>query len=264
MGDTAEREPVLVETAAAVATVRLNRPPHNPLGMALVDRLEEVFATLDGDRSVRAVLLTGAGERSFSVGADITEFGAAVAKMGLEGFIQQRLRLIDRVENLSKPVVCAIRGACVGGGLELALGCHFRLAAEGARIGLPEIELGIVPAWGGTQRLTRTVGRPHALDLMLRAKKIGAGEALRIGLVHEVTTPEELLARARGLAEELAQKAPLAVAGILKAVVTGGGLSLPDGLALELEALKRTSGTKDAREGITAFLEKRKPAFRGE
>ncbi|MDP3938431.1 MAG: enoyl-CoA hydratase-related protein [Deltaproteobacteria bacterium] len=261
---SSQKDPLLLERDGAVVTLTLNAPPHNPIGMAMVDRLEGALEELASDRSARAIILTGAGDRSFSVGADITEFGTAVAKMGLKDFIGQRLRLVDRIENLGKPVVCAIRGACVGGGLELALGCHFRLAAEGARIALPEIELGVVPAWSGTQRLTRTVGRAHALDLMLLAKKIGAEEAYRIGLVHEVCTPEALLDRARALAAELAGKPPLAVAGILKAVIEGGGLPLGEGLALELEALERTSGSKDAQEGIMAFLEKRKPVFRGE
>jgi enoyl-CoA hydratase len=242
----------------------LNAPPYNAIGMAMVDRLEQLLPELGADQSVRTIVLTGAGERSFSVGADISEFGVAVTKMTLKGFIDQRLRLVERVENLGKPVLCAIRGNCVGGGLELALGCHFRLAADGARIGLPEIELGIVPAWGGTQRLTRTVGRAHALDMMLRAKRIGAEEALRIGLVHEVCKPDELLTRAHGLASELADKAPLAVAGILKAVIQGGPLSLEEGLALEFEGIQSTSGSKDVQEGIAAFFEKRKPAFRGE
>ena len=223
---TSSADPILVEYAGAVATVTLNAPPHNAISMAMVDRLEELFPEFGSDRSVRAIILTGAGERSFSVGADISEFGTAIAKMTLKGFIAQRLGLVGRVENLGKPVVCAIRGACVGGGLELALGCHFRVAARGARIGLPEIELGIVPAWGGTQRLTRTVGRAHALDMILRAKKIGADESLRIGLVHEICEPGELLERAGALAGELAEKPPLAVAGILKAVIQGGSLSL--------------------------------------
>jgi enoyl-CoA hydratase len=235
-----QNDPVLVECAGAVATVVLNAPPHNPIGMAMVDRIEELLPRLGADPGVRAVILTGAGERSFSVGADITEFGAGVAQMTLKGFIEQRLRMINRIENLGKPVVCAIRGACVGGGLEMALGCHFRLAAEGSRIGLPEI------------------------DLMLRGKKIGAEEALGIGLVHEVCTPETLLDRAHVLAIELAGKPPLAVAGILKAVIEGGPLSLEEGLALEFEAIVKTSGSKDAQEGVMAFLEKRKPVFRGE
>jgi enoyl-CoA hydratase/carnithine racemase len=256
-------EPVLFGKTGLVATVTLNRPPHNPLGMATIDRLEAVFTDLASDESVRAVVLTGAGDRTFSVGADIKEFGAGIEKMGLRGFIRQRLRVADRIENLPKPVVCAIRGACVGGGLEFALACHFRIAAQGARIGLPEIELGIVPAWGGTQRLTRTVGRAHALDLMLRAKLVGAEEALRIGLVNEVCPPEALLGRAHALATELADKPPISVAGILKAVIQGGSLPLKDGLALEFAAVEATSGTEDATEGVIAFLEKRKPVFRG-
>jgi enoyl-CoA hydratase len=256
-------DPILVEKQGFVATVTLNHPPHNPLGMATIDRLETLFPELASDEAVRAVVLTGAGDRTFSVGADIKEFGVAIEKMGLRDFIGQRLRVADRIENLTKPVVCAIRGACVGGGLEFALACHFRVAAEGSRIGLPEIELGIVPAWGGTQRLTRTVGRAHALDMILRAKKIGAEEAYRIGLVNEVCPPDALLDRAHALAAELAEKPPVAVAGILKAVIDGGPLPLADGLALEFAAVEATSGTEDATEGVMAFLEKRKPVFKG-
>jgi enoyl-CoA hydratase/carnithine racemase len=259
-----DTEPVLVDQAGAIATVTLNAPPHNPMGLAMIDRLEALVPRLGSDGSVRAIILNGAGERSFSVGANIAEFGTALEKMTLEDFIGQRHRVMDLVENLPKPVVCAIRGACVGGALEIALSCHFRIAAEGARIGLPEIELGVVPAWGGTQRLARTVGRAHALDLMLRAKKISAEEALRIGLVHAVCKPEALLDEARALAGELSEKPPLAVAGILKAVIAGEGRPLAEGLALEFEALKRTSGSQDAQEGIMAFLEKRKPVFKGE
>jgi enoyl-CoA hydratase len=232
--------------------------------MAMVDRLEEVIPELGADPAVRAVVISGAGDRTFSVGADIREFGKAATEMGMRAFIEQRLRVLSSIENLPKPVVCAIRGPCVGGGLELALSCHFRIAAEGARIGLPEIELGIVPAWSGTQRLTRTVGRAHALDLMLRARKIGAEEAHRIGLVHQVCGPEELLDRAHALAEELAEKPPLAVAGILEAVIRGGALTLEEGLALEYQAMERTAGSKDTIEGVRAFFEKRKPVFKGE
>jgi enoyl-CoA hydratase len=255
---------VLIERSGAVARVVLNDPPHNRLSMAMVDRLEELVPELAADRALRAVVITGAGERTFSVGADIREFGKAAMEMGMRAFIEQRLRVLAAIENLPKPVVCAIRGPCVGGGLELALSCHFRIAAEGARIGLPEIELGIAPAWGGTQRLTRTVGRAHALDMILRARKIGAEEACRIGLVHQVCAPEDLLDRANALADELAEKPPLAVAGILEAVIRGGELSLEEGLALEYQAVERTSGSKDTIEGVRAFFEKRKPVFTGE
>jgi enoyl-CoA hydratase len=257
-------EKIVVERSGAVATVVLHDPPHNRLSIAMVDRLEEVIPELGGDPELRALVIIGAGDRTFSVGADIREFGKAATEMGMRAFIDQRLRVLSSIENLPKPVVCAIRGPCVGGGLELALACHFRIAAEGARIGLPEIELGIVPAWSGTQRLTRTVGRAHALDLMLRARKIGAEEAHRIGLVHQVCAPEELLGRAQALAAELAEKPPLAVAGILEAVIRGGALTLEEGLALEYQAMERTAGSKDTLEGVRAFFEKRKPVFKGE
>jgi enoyl-CoA hydratase/carnithine racemase len=264
MKTSTSSDPILIERDGAVCTLVLNDPPHNPIGLAAVDRLEALLPELGADNGVRAIIVTGAGDRTFSVGANIKEFGAGVAKLTLKGFLDQRLRVLSMIENLGKPVICAIRGACVGGGLELALACHFRIAAAGARIGLPEIELGIVPAWGGTQRLPRTIGRAHALDLMLRAKRIDAPEALRIGLVHEICAPGELRDRARALAGELAEQAPLAVSGILDAVINGTPVSLEEGLALEFKAISATSGSKDAREGITAFLEKRKPVFRGE
>lgn len=263
-GDSPASEKVLVQRSGAVARVVLNDPPHNPLSMAMVDRLEELAPQLARDRELRALVITGAGDRTFSVGADIREFGKAAMEVGMRAFIDQRLRVMSAIENLPKPVVCAIRGPCVGGGLELALSCHFRIAAEGARIGLPEIELGIAPAWGGTQRLTRTVGRAHALDMILRARKIGAEEACRIGLVHQVCAPDQLLDRAVALATELAEKPPLAVAGILEAVIRGGELSLEEGLALEYQAVERTSGSKDTIEGVRAFFAKRKPVFKGE
>ncbi|MFQ5512986.1 MAG: enoyl-CoA hydratase/isomerase family protein [Myxococcota bacterium] len=257
-------EPIVVEREGPLCWLTLNDPPRNAIGLAMVDQLEALLTTLDEDREVRVLVIRGAGERDFSVGANIREFGEAVARLGLEGFLGQRLRLLEQLENLRKPVICAIHGACVGGGLELALAAHFRIAARGARLGLPEIELGIVPAWGGTQRLTRTVGRAHALDLMLRARLIEAEEAQRIGLVHDVCSLAELEARARELARELASKPPLAVAGILAAVIGGEFRPLPEGLALEREAITQTSASRDAREGLRSFFEKRKPVFRGE
>jgi len=220
------KESVHIERDGGVATVVLDDAPNNAISLAMVDSLERLVAELGDDAGVRAIIITGSGDRAFSVGANIKEFGVAIESIGLERFIAQRLAVIAAIENLGKPVIAAINGLCIGGGLELALGCHFRLASRGARMGLPEIELGIVPAWGGTQRLTRTVGRAHALDMMLRAKLIEADEALAIGLVNSLHPADELGAAARALADELAAKAPLAVAGILKAVVGGGELSL--------------------------------------
>lgn len=256
-------EPVIVHREAAVATIILNDPPYNRLGMSLIDALERTVEQVDEDTTIRAVILRGAGDENFSVGADIREFGAAAAGRGVSDFIQQRLRVIRRIETMRKPVVCAIRGACVGGGLELALACHFRLAARGAKIGLPEVELGVVPAWGGTQRLTRTVGRARALEIMLLAKKLSADEALDAGLLTTVCDPDELDGQVSTLANELASKAPLAVAGILDAVVQGGAKSLEEGLLHEYAALERVISSEDLQEGVMAFFQKRAPNFKG-
>lgn len=255
--------PIVVVREDSVATIELNDPPYNRLGMALIDALDETVQQIDEDPEIRAVILRGAGDENFSVGADIREFGAAAAERGIKDFIDQRLRVIRRIETMSKPVVCAIRGACLGGGLEIALGCHFRVAARGAKIGLPEIELGVVPAWGGTQSLTRTVGRARALEIMLLAKKLTADEALEAGLVLAVCEPDELDAQVFALATELASKAPLAVAGILDAVIQGGPKSLEDGLAHEYAALERVISSEDLQEGVLAFFQKRSPSFKG-
>jgi enoyl-CoA hydratase len=252
-----------VERDDQVVSLILDDPPNNAISLAMVDRLQEAAGELAADDGVRVVIITGAGEKAFSVGANIKEFGVGVQKMTLEGFLRQRLDVIAAFESLGKPVIAAINGLCIGGGLELSLGCHFRIATSTARIGLPEIDLGIVPAWGGTQRLTRTVGRAHALDMMLRARKVDAEHALRIGLVHQVCEPAELANAAKALAAELAGRAPLAVQGILRAVIGGQDGTLEQGLALELEAVKRTAASRDAMEGINAFLQKRAPRFEG-
>jgi len=256
-------EPIIVLRDGSVATIELNDPPYNRLGMALIDMLERVIQQIDKDESIRAVVLRGSGDENFSVGADIREFGAAAGGRGVRDFIDQRLRVIRRIETMRKPVVCAIRGACLGGGLEIALGCHFRIAARGAKIGLPEIELGVVPAWGGTQRLTRTIGRARALEIMLLAKKLDAREAFEAGVVTAVCEPDELDAQAQALAAELASKAPLAIAGILDAVIQGGPKSLEEGLAHEYAALETVIQSEDLQEGVLAFFQKRPPNFKG-
>jgi enoyl-CoA hydratase/carnithine racemase len=256
-------EPIVVLRDGSVATIELNDPPYNRLGMALIDVLERVIEQIDEDESIRAVVLRGSGDENFSVGADIREFGAAAAGRGVKDFIDQRLRVIRRIETMRKPVVCAIRGACLGGGLEIALGCHFRIAARGAKIGLPEIELGVVPAWGGTQRLTRTIGRARALEIMLLGKKLDARDAFEAGVVTAVCEPDELDAQAQALAAELASKAPLAIAGILDAVIQGGPKSLEEGLAHEYAALETVIQSEDLQEGVLAFFQKRPPTFKG-
>jgi len=200
------------------------------------------------------------------VGMDLKQLPVGVERMGsIEAVFDQRLRVLAAIENMEKPWIAVMYGYCLGGGLELPLACHFRLAAaEGAKIGLPELDLGTVPAWGGTARLTRCVGRDQALDMILRAKKISGPEALRIGLVHEVWPNDELQQRAQALAQELAAGPALAIAGVLRSVVGSADATLEDALAAERTAVMRTMGTKDQSEGMKAFMEKRKPNFTGE
>jgi enoyl-CoA hydratase len=260
------KPPLLVERDGAVATLVINDEPMNRMSLDFMDELERRLPELAADRSVRALVFTGAGDANFSVGMDLKQLPEGIKRKGsIEAVFDQRLRVLAAIENLEKPAIAVMYGYCLGGGLELPLACHFRLAAaEGARIGLPELDLGSVPAWGGTARLTRCVGRDHALDMILRAKRISGPEALRIGLVHEVCPNRELKQRAHELARELAEKPALAVAGVLKCVVSAGEKSLEEALAEERRAVMRTLGTKDQQEGMRAFLEKRKPRFTGE
>lgn len=257
---------LLVERDGPVATLTNNDAPRNRMSLEFMDALEAEMARLADDASVRAVVIRGAGEEHFSVGMDLKQLPAGIQKMGgPEAVFDQRLRVLAAIEALPKPVIALLYGYCLGGGLELPLACHFRLAAaEGAKIGLPEMDLGTVPAWGGSARLTRCVGRDHALDLILRAKKISGPEALRIGLVHEVWPIGELFSRAHDLAHELASMPARAVAEMLRCIVGAEGKTLAESIADERQAVLATMGTPDQREGIAAFLEKRKPRFNQE
>jgi enoyl-CoA hydratase/carnithine racemase len=240
-------------------------PPRNRMTFEYMDELEHAVVALRDDRDARAVVLTAAGDEHFSVGMDLKQLMSGAAdRGGFEAVLDQRLRVLSLIEQLDKPVIATMFGYCLGGGLELPLACHFRLAAaDGARIGLPELDLGTIPAWGGTARLTRTIGRAHALDMILRAKKIDGPTALAIGLVHELHPVADLKARAIELAEELAAQPPIAVAGALRAVVNGEHLPLEDALRLERDGVRRCSGSADQVEGMMAFLEKRRPEFEG-
>jgi enoyl-CoA hydratase/carnithine racemase len=255
-----------VERDGAVVTLVNDDPPRNRMSLEYMDALEIQIAAIARDPGVRAVVITAEGDESFSVGMDLKQLPRGVQKMGsVDAVFDQRLRVLSAIERLEKPVIATLFGYCLGGGLELPLACHFRLAAEeGAKIGLPELDLGSVPAWGGSARLTRCVGRDHALDLILRAKKISGPEALRIGLVNEVVPLAGLKARARELAHELAAQPALAVAGMLRCIVGAEGRTLAESLADERRAVLATMGTKDQQEGMRAFLEKRKPVFTGE
>jgi enoyl-CoA hydratase len=254
---------LLIQREGAVETLVINDAPRNRMGLAFMDALEKEVERLAGDTSVRAVVIRGAGEENFSVGMDLKQLPEGVRRMGgLEAVFDQRLRVLSAIENLPKPVIAVLYGYCLGGGLELPLACHFRLAAdEGAKIGLPELDLGTVPAWGGSARLTRCVGRNHALDMILRAKKISGREALRIGLVNEAWPIEELFQRAHDLALELSGMPAAAVREMLRCIVGAADRPLAEAIAEERRAVLSTMGTPDQIEGMRAFLEKREPRF---
>ncbi len=254
-----------VERRGRVVILENQDPPRNRMTFEYMDELEAAVIALRDDREARAVVVTAAGDEHFSVGMDLKQLVAgAQDRGGFEAVLDQRLRVLAMIEHLDKPVIATMFGYCLGGGLELPLACHFRLAAsEGARIGLPELDLGTVPAWGGSVRLTRTVGRAHALDMILRAKKIDGPTALAIGLVHELHPAAELKARAVSLAEELAAQPPIAVAGVLRAVLGADHLPMEAALRLERDAVRRCATSADQVEGMRAFLEKRRPQFEG-
>lgn len=257
--------PLQVRLEAGVLTLTNTEAPWNRMSTDYMDALEGAVQDAATDPRVRVLVFTAEGDENFSVGMDLKQLADRMTdRPALERLLDQRLRVLARIESLEKPSIATLYGYCLGGGLELPLACHFRLAADtGASIGLPEVELGVVPAWGGTARLTRCVGRNHALDLMLRARKIDGHEALRIGLVHSVHPLAQLKAAANALARELAAMPPLAVAGILRCVVGAGAASLQHALTEERRAVLRCAGTRDQHEGFAAFLAKRKPVFAG-
>jgi len=258
--------PLLVEKDDGVLTLTNNDAPLNRMSFEYMDALEAAITDAATDTSVRVIVITGSADTNFSVGMNLKQLMTeADERGGFEAVLDQRLRVLASIENLAKPSIATLYGYCLGGGLELPLACHFRLAAqEGARIGLPELDLGTVPAWGGTARLTRCVGRDHALDMILRAKKISGPEAYRIGLVQEVHPLGELKAAAQSLARELATMPPRSVEGVLRCVVGAGDASIEEALTEERRAVNACAGTKDQREGMMAFMEKRRPVFTGE
>jgi enoyl-CoA hydratase/carnithine racemase len=257
------KSPLLIERNGPVETLCINDAPRNRMSLDFMDALEAEVLRVADDPGVRAIVIRGAGSENFSVGMDLKQLPEGLQRKGsLEAVLDQRLRVLDAIEHLSKPVIAVLTGYCLGGGLELPLACHFRVAAaEGCKIGLPELDLGTVPAWGGSARLTRCVGRDHALDMILRAKKISGAEALRLGLVGEVWQIDELFERANALARELADMPALAVAGMLRCIVGAGEKTLAESIADERRAVLATMGTPDQSEGMRAFLEKRRPRF---
>jgi enoyl-CoA hydratase len=255
--------PVIVARDGAVATITVNRPAvRNALNDATLGAIDAAVAALDADPEVRVVLLTGAGDKAFIAGADINELSRATAVTG-RTLAQRGQGVFDRIAAAGKPIIAVINGFCLGGGCELALACTFRFAADTAEIGQPEINLGIIPGYGGSQRLPRLIGRDRALDLILTGRRVTAAEALALGLVTRVYPAATLRAEALAYARELAGKAPIAVRLALDAVRAGLEQPLAEALAHEAALFGLVSATDDMREGTRAFLEKRPAQFTG-
>jgi enoyl-CoA hydratase len=254
---------VRYEVADRIATVTVDRPDKlNALNDAVMADIDAAFARARGDADVGVVVLTGAGEKAFVAGADIGE----LAKQSVVGGKEKSIRgqaVLDRIERLGKPVIAAINGYAFGGGLELALACHLRFMAQGAKIGLPEVGLGIIPGYGGTQRLPRIVGRGRAFEMILSGNPIDAETAERWGLVNGTAPAAELPAKVRAFAATLLTRGPLALAMAMESVLRGSDLPMAEGMRVECDLFGLVSSTADMKEGLTAFLEKRKPGYRG-
>lgn len=255
---------ILYEKSERLATITINRPEvRNALTQSLMEELGDAISQAEADNDVRVLILTGAGDRSFVAGADIGEVGArdTLTELGLNSRV--RREVYSHLEHLFKPSIAAINGYALGGGCELALSCTLRIASDTARFGQPEINLGIIPGLGGTQRLTRLVGKGNAMELILTGDLIGAQEALRIGLVNKVVPAAQLMEEARVLGKKLASKPPLALRAAKDSVDYGADMSLATALEFENRLFAILSGSADKSEGVSAFQEKRKPEWQG-
>lgn len=256
-------ENIYIEEEGALAIVTIDRPKKlNALNRRTIEELHVAFKELEEDPAIRTIILTGKGDKAFVAGADISEFAQFSVKEGRQLAALGQKNLFDLVENLSTPVIAAINGFALGGGLELAMACHFRLASSQAKMGLPEVSLGVIPGYGGTQRLPRLVGQGRAMEMILTADMIDAEKALAFGLVNHVASPEELLPLAVKIAGRISKNSPVAIKGAIKAI-NAGFKHDADGFAVEIDAFGHCFGSEDFKEGTSAFLEKRQADFRG-
>ena len=257
-------ENLILEQEDHLATIIINRPKKlNALNRATIQELHDALKQLESDSDVRVIIITGSGEKAFVAGADIAEFSHFSVEQGAELAARGQELLFDFVEKLNTPVIAAVNGFALGGGLELALSCHFRVASENAHMGLPEVSLGVIPGYGGTQRLPRLIGKGRAMELIMTAGMINAAEAKEYGLVNHVVPQEELLDFCEDIANRISNNSPVAISYAIKAV-NAGFKNNARGFEAEINAFGECFGTADFKEGTTAFLEKRKADFPGE
>ena len=251
---------VVIEEGVAVATI--NRPPANALSRGLILEVDALLDLVEHDESVRVIVLHGEG-KFFSAGADIKEFTSVTSGEEFTKLAASGQAVFERLECFSKPVIAAIHGAALGGGLELAMGCHMRIVTETAKLGLPELQLGLIPGFAGTQRLPRYVGMPKAAEMLLTSEPISGAEAVRLGLANQAYSDEELLPKTMELAKKIAKKSPVAVKAALAMLQYAKPASYYEGVKAESDSFGEVFVSEDAKEGIQAFLEKRQPVFTG-
>lgn len=256
-------ENILVDQNDGLATITINRPKKlNALNRATIEELNSVLCQLENDNNTKVIIITGSGDKAFVAGADISEFAHFSVEDGGRLAAKGQKLLFDLVANFPKPVIAAVNGFALGGGLELAMSCHFRVASDNARMGLPEVSLGVIPGYGGTQRLPQLVGKGKAMEIIMTAGMISADEALSCGLVNHVTTQEELLSLAQKIAAKIMRNSMVAIEAAIRAVNANYEDGV-NGFEVEIDAFGNAFGTEDFKEGTTAFLEKRKPDFPG-
>ena len=255
---------ILVAKENSIATITINRPTKlNALNTVTIQELHQAFEELEKNYETRVVILTGSGEKAFVAGADIAEFADFSVEEGVQLAAQGQDILFNFVENLKIPVIAAVNGFALGGGLELAMACHFRIASDNARMGLPEVSLGVIPGYGGTQRLPQLIGKGRAMEMIMTAGMITADEAYRNGLVNHVVPQAELLEFCNGIAQKIMRNSPLAISKAIKAI-NANYKDGENGFETEIKSFGKCFGTEDFKEGTTAFLEKRKAVFTGE
>lgn len=256
-------ENILAASENGIATITINRPTKlNALNKATIEELHSAFDAFDKDHSIRVILLTGSGDKAFVAGADISEFANFSVTQGAELAAKGQATLFDFVENLKTPVIAAVNGFALGGGLELAMSCHFRIASDNAKMGLPEVSLGVIPGYGGTQRLPQLVGKGKAMELIMTAGMLTAEEAKTSGLVNHVVPQSELLELANTIAQKIMKNSPVAIGKAIESINANFKDGV-DGYAVEIKNFGDAFGTEDFKEGTGAFLEKRKPSFTG-